>query len=68
MSGARFVRPVRAVKNLWQMLGRNADAMLACLVVNDTLKVALIKLRIPAAVAKAPVDLTPESAERAAKA
>ena len=53
---------------MWQMLGRNADAMLACLVVNDTLKVALIKLRIPAAVAKAPVDLTPESAERAAKA
>jgi hypothetical protein len=34
--------------------------MLACLVVNDALKVVLITWRIPSAVAKAPVDLKPK--------
>jgi H+-transporting ATPase len=35
----------------WQMLAILAYAMVACLVVNDTVKVALIKWRIPSAVA-----------------
>jgi len=40
-------------------------AMVACLVVNDAMKVALIKWRIPSAVARTPVDLTPQIAKRA---
>ena len=47
----------------WQMLVIFAYAMVACLVVNDALKVALIKWRIPSAVARAPVDLTPQTAK-----
>jgi H+-transporting ATPase len=46
----------------WQMLVIFAYAMVACLVVNDAVKVALIKWRIPSAVAGAPVDETPQSA------
>jgi magnesium-transporting ATPase (P-type) len=49
----------------WQMLVIFAYAMLACLVVNDALKVALIQWRIPSAVAKSEVDLTPQIAQRA---
>jgi H+-transporting ATPase len=47
----------------WQMLIIFVYAMLACLVVNDALKVVLIKWRIPTAVAKAPVDLKPQIAQ-----
>ena len=39
--------------------------MVACLVVNDAVKVAMIKWRVPKAVAKKPVDLTPQIATRA---
>jgi magnesium-transporting ATPase (P-type) len=46
----------------WQMLVIFAYAMVACLVVNDAVKVALIKWRIPSAVAGVPVDETPQSA------
>jgi hypothetical protein len=49
----------------WQMLAIFAYAMVACLVVNDAVKVALIKWRIPSAVAKTPVALTPQIAKRA---
>ncbi|MHB8624781.1 MAG: plasma-membrane proton-efflux P-type ATPase [Aggregatilineales bacterium] len=49
----------------WQMLTIFVYAMVACLVVNDAVKVVLIKWRIPSAVAKAPVDLTPQTAKRA---
>jgi plasma-membrane proton-efflux P-type ATPase len=38
----------------WQTLAIFAYAMVSCLVVNDTVKVALIKWRIPTAVAKKP--------------
>ena len=40
----------------WQTLTIFAYAMVSCLVVNDALKVAMIKWRIPNAVAKNPVD------------
>jgi H+-transporting ATPase len=43
----------------WQMLEIFVYAMVACLVVNDVVKVALIKWRIPSAVARAPIDLAP---------
>ena len=49
----------------WQMLLIFVYAMLMCLLVNDAVKVVLIKWRIPSAVAKAPVDLTPQTAKRA---
>jgi H+-transporting ATPase len=39
--------------------------MIACLGVNDAVKVALIKWRVLNAVAKTPVDLTPQIATRA---
>ena len=42
----------------WQMLVIFIYAMIMCLVVNDAVKVALIKWRIPSAVARAKVDLT----------
>jgi magnesium-transporting ATPase (P-type) len=49
-----------------QMLIIFVYAMIACLVVNDALKVVLIKWRIPSAVAKAPpVDLTAQIEKRA---
>jgi H+-transporting ATPase len=49
----------------WQTLAILAYAMISCLVVNDALKVAMIKWRVPNAVAKTPVDLTPQIATRA---
>jgi magnesium-transporting ATPase (P-type) len=49
----------------WQTLAIFAYAMIACLGVNDALKVALIKWRVLNAVAKTPVDLTPQIATRA---
>ena len=49
----------------WQMLVIFAYAMIVCLLVNDAMKVALIKWRIPSAVAKTPADLTPQIAKRA---
>jgi len=42
-----------------QMLIIFVYAMVACLLMNDAVKVVLIKWRIPSAVAEAPVDLTP---------
>ena len=49
----------------WQALAIFAYAMVSCLVVNDALKVAMIKWRVPNAVAKSPIDLTPQIAKRA---
>lgn len=49
----------------WQMLAIFVYAMVSCLVVNDGMKVAMIRWRVPNAVAKKPVDLTPEIANRA---
>jgi len=49
----------------WQMLVIFGYAMVVCPVVNDAVKVALIKWRIPSAVAKTPVDVTPQIAKRA---
>ena len=39
--------------------------MVACLVLNDAVKVAMIKWRVLNAVAKKPVNLTPQIAKRA---
>ena len=39
--------------------------MVMCLGVNDALKVALIQWRVPNAVARKPLDLTPQIAARA---
>jgi hypothetical protein len=49
----------------WQMLALFVCAMIACLGLNDALKVAMIKWRVLNAVAKKPVDLTPRIAKRA---
>ena len=49
----------------WQTLTIFAYALVSCLVVNDAVKVAMIKWRVLKAVAKKPVDLTPEIAKRA---
>jgi hypothetical protein len=49
----------------WQTLATFAYAMVSCLVVNDAVKVAMIKWRVPNAVAKKPVDMTPQIAKRA---
>jgi magnesium-transporting ATPase (P-type) len=49
----------------WQPLAIFAYAMVSCLVVNDALKVAMIKWRVSNAVAKKPVDITPQIAKRA---
>ncbi len=49
----------------WQTLVIFAYAMVACLVVNDAVKVAMIKWRVPNAVAKKPADVTPQIAKRA---
>jgi hypothetical protein len=35
----------------WQTLAISAYSMVSCLVVNDTMKVAMIKWRVPAAMA-----------------
>src|ERR1019366_3170272 len=48
-----------------QMLALFACAMIACLGLNDALKVAMIKGRVLNAVAKKPVDVTPKIAKRA---
>jgi hypothetical protein len=49
----------------WQTLAIFAYAMVSCLVVNDAVKVALIKWRVLNVVAKKPVDVTPQIARRA---
>jgi plasma-membrane proton-efflux P-type ATPase len=49
----------------WQTLAVFVCAMVACLGVNDALKVAMIKWRVLSAVAKKPVDVTPQIAKRA---
>jgi H+-transporting ATPase len=49
----------------WQTLAVFVCAMVACLGVNDGLKVAMIKWRVLKAVAKKPADVTPEIAKRA---
>jgi hypothetical protein len=49
----------------WQTLAIFAYAMVSCLVVNDAVKVAMIKWRVPNAVADEPVDVTPQIAKRA---
>ena len=43
----------------WQMLAIFAYAIVSCLVINDAVKVAMIKWRVLDAVAEKPVDLTP---------
>jgi H+-transporting ATPase len=48
-----------------QTLAIFAYAMVSCLVVNDPVKVAMIKWRVVNAVAKRPVDATPQIAKRA---
>jgi plasma-membrane proton-efflux P-type ATPase len=49
----------------WQTLAIFLYAMVACLGVNDAVKVAMIKWRVPNTVAEKPVDLTPQIAKRA---
>jgi len=49
----------------WQTLVVFVYAMVSCLVVNDLVKVAMIKWRVLNAVARKPVDLTPQIAKRA---
>jgi Protein of unknown function (DUF2934) len=49
----------------WQTLSIFIYAMVSCLVVNDALKVAMIKWRVLNAVAKKPIDATPQIAKRA---
>jgi H+-transporting ATPase len=49
----------------WQMLAIFIYAVVACLGVNDALKVAMIRWRAQKAVAKKPVDATPQIATRA---
>jgi len=39
--------------------------MVSCLVVNDAVKVAMIRWRVPMAVAEKPLDRTPQIAKRA---
>ena len=43
----------------WQTLGIFAYALVSCPVLNDAVKVAMIKWRIPDAVVGRPVDVTP---------
>jgi plasma-membrane proton-efflux P-type ATPase len=49
----------------WQTLWIFIYAMVSCLVVNDALKVAMIKWRVLNVVAKKPIDATPQIAKRA---
>jgi magnesium-transporting ATPase (P-type) len=49
----------------WQTLAIFAYAMVACLGVNDAVKVAMIKWRVLNAAARKPVDVTPQIARRA---
>jgi H+-transporting ATPase len=49
----------------WQTLAVFVYAMVACLGLNDAVKVAMIKWRVPNAVCKRMVDVTPQIANRA---
>jgi H+-transporting ATPase len=49
----------------WQVFVIFVSALVACLGVNDTIKVLMIRWRIPNAVAPQPIDLTPKIATRA---
>jgi len=49
----------------WQMLSVFVYSMVACLGVNDVVKVAMIKWRVLNTVARKPVDITPQIAKRA---
>jgi len=49
----------------WQTLEIFVYAMVSCLVINDAVKVAMIKWRVPNAVPRKPADLTPQIAQRA---
>ena len=49
----------------WQTLGIFVYALIACLGVNDAVKVAMIHWRVLSTVTKKPVDQTPRIAERA---
>ena len=49
----------------WQALAIFGYAMVSCLVVNEGVKVALIKWRMPSTVAKPTVDLKAQIAKRA---
>jgi magnesium-transporting ATPase (P-type) len=49
----------------WQALTIFVYALVACLGVNDAVKVAMIRWRVPNAGAKKPLDLTPQIATRA---
>jgi plasma-membrane proton-efflux P-type ATPase len=49
----------------WQTLAIFAYAMVSCLLLNDAVKVAMIKWRVPDALAKKSVDVTPRIAKRA---
>ena len=47
----------------WQALAIFVYAMVSCLIVNDALKVAMIKWRVLGAVPKKPVEMTPQVAK-----
>jgi len=49
----------------WQTVEIFAYAMVSCLLLNDAVKVAMIKWRVPDALTKKPVDVTPQIAKRA---
>lgn len=49
----------------WQTLAIFGYAMVSCLIVNDVVKVAMIKWRVHGAVTKKPVDVTPQIAKLA---
>jgi len=49
----------------WEPLAIFAYAMVACLLVNDAVKVAMIRWLVPNTVATEPADLTPQIARRA---
>jgi len=49
----------------WQALAVFTYALVACLALNDSIKVMMIRWRIPNAVARQPIDLTPQIAARA---
>ena len=49
----------------WQTLAVFVYAMVSCLILNDAVKVAMIKWRVPSAVANKRVNMTPQIAKRA---
>ena len=49
----------------WQTLAIFVYAMVSCLVVNDAVKVVMIKWRVLNAVARKPVDVSPQTSKRA---